>query len=129
MAAMTRVRRGAGAVAALLLAAAALWDLVGVAGVLPDGWPRLSHALAGAGIAAACVAIFIRTLQRRRGVPGGSGATAVQLLAVGLFLAARTLRGHAEIPPDPPIVGAQVAALGLLALSAWLRRRPTGVIG
>jgi MYXO-CTERM domain-containing protein len=120
---MTRVRRGVGIAAAVLLTAAAVWDLVGGAGILPAWWPRVSHALAGAGIAAACLAIFIRTMQRRRGVPGGSGATAVELLAVGLFLVARMLRGHAEIPPDPPIVGGQLVALGLLAWAAWRRRR------
>jgi hypothetical protein len=120
---MTRLRRGAGIAAAVLLVTAAAWDLVGGAGILPARWPRVSHGMAAAGIAAACVAIFLRTLQRRRGVPAGSGATALDLLGVGLFLAAWMLRGHAEIPPDPPIVGGQLAALGLLAWAAWLRRR------
>ena len=123
MAGVTRARRVAAIVGAVFLMAAAAWDLIGGAGNLPAWWPRVSHAMAAGGIAAACVAIFIRTLQRRRGVPAGSGATAVELLGVGVFLAAWMLRGHAEIPPDPPIVGGQLVAVGLLVWAAWLRRR------
>ncbi|MGH7466305.1 MAG: hypothetical protein ACREK1_14070, partial [Longimicrobiales bacterium] len=47
---------------------AALWDVLGVFGVLPPWWPPVSYVLAGAGIAAACIAVFVALLTAPRGV-------------------------------------------------------------
>jgi hypothetical protein len=49
--------------------------------------------------------------------------TLLDLVALGLLLGAWLLRGHPEIPPDPPLVAASLLAVGLLALGAWLRTR------
>lgn len=117
------VRRTASAGAVAFLGVAAVWDAAGAYGWLPLWWPPVSHALVAAGVAAASIAILVRTLQRRRGTPHDSRATAVELVAVGLFLGAWLLRGHAEIPPDPPLVAAQLVALLLFVGAGWRRWR------
>ena len=116
---------------------AVIWDLAGAAGVLPAWWPPVSWYLIGAGIAAACVAALMGILSGRRGRRQSADAASsaadaapargpgprigVQLLAIGVLLAAWLLRGHAEIPPDAPIVAAEVASAVLYALAS--RRR------
>lgn len=114
---------------------AAIWDLLGTAGVLPPWWPPVSWVLAGLGIAAACTAALLFLLATRRSMPAVSAAghrgrlrsgIGGQLLATGILLGAWVLRGDAEIPPDPPLVAAEVLAAALYALLA-LRRRPVTV--
>jgi hypothetical protein len=117
------VRRVATAGAAAFLTVAAIWDVAGAFGWLPRWWPPVSHALVAAGVAAASIAILVRTLQRRRGTAYDSRATGVELVAVGVFLGAWLLRGHADIPPDSPLVAAQLVALLLFVGAGWWRRR------
>jgi uncharacterized membrane protein len=116
---------------------AVLWDVLGAAGALPPWWPPVSHVLIGAGSAAACLAVLVVTLSTRRRPrpPDGAGddraaaasarrGSAGQLLAIGILLVGWVLRGHAEIPPDTPIVAAEVAAAALYAFTALRRARP-----
>src|SRR5690606_10267803 len=42
-----------------LMVAAALWDVAGALGALPDWWPPVSYVLAAAAIAAACTAALL----------------------------------------------------------------------
>ena len=128
-----------------LMLSAALWDLAGVLDALPDWWPPVSYVLAAAAIVAACVVALLDTLARRRAptdtpaadtgfspaTPPGSvdpratpARTAGQLSAAGVLLAAWILRGHAEIPPDPPLVAAELVAAALYIFI--VRRRRTG---
>ena len=110
---------------------AAVWDLLGTSGVLPPWWPPVSYVLAALGIAAACTGALLVMLATRRYVPAAEDGArpapprsgiGVQLLATGVLLAAWVLRGDAEIPPDPPLVAAEVLAAALYAFVAL--RRP-----
>lgn len=127
---------------------AALWDVLGAAGVLPPWWPPVSHVLIGAGAAAACLAVLFVTLTARRAPPAAAAddraatasarhgsdrdhaaasarrGSAGQLLAIGILLVGWVLRGHAEVPPDTPIVVAQVAAAALYAFFTLRRKQP-----
>ena len=109
-----------------MIHSAALWDILGVAGALPPWWPPVSYGLVGAGVAAACLSVLFVTLTARRhpqstavddraAAPGTRRGSAGQLLATGILLTGWILRGHAEIPPDVPIVAAQVAGAALYA--------------
>jgi uncharacterized membrane protein len=119
-----------------MIHSAVIWDLAGTVGLLPAWWPPVSWYLIGAGIATACVAALLGILSGRRGRhradagPASAEAAAarrpgprigMQLLAIGVLLAAWLLRGHAEIPPDAPIVAAEVASAALYAFAS--RRR------
>jgi hypothetical protein len=117
---------------------AAGWDVLGASGILPSWWPPVSYVLAGAAVASGCTAVLLAVLTARarprahatadpsaerplaaaRARPVGGG----QLLALGILLAAWLLRGAAEIPPDLPLVAAEVLAAALYALFA-LRHR------
>jgi hypothetical protein len=123
----TALVRG-GRVLALLafgvLACAVIVDTAGALGLLSGGWPRLSHGLTAAGLAAGLIAVLLRVLTDRRGVRGARRTTALELIALGLILGAWRLRGHAAIPPDRPLAGAALLGLLLLAFAAWLRVRP-----
>jgi uncharacterized membrane protein len=118
--------RGGSAIALLafaVLAAAALVDVTGTLGVLSGGWPRISHALTVAGLAAGLIAVLLRVLTGRRGARRARRATTLELIALGVLLGAWRLRGHPAIPPDPPLLGAALIALLLLAVAAAWRRR------
>lgn len=118
---------------------AATWDVLGTAGLLPAWWPPVSYVLAALAIAAACLAALLVMLTARtsgRAVghgPGGDGTPRVrarvgtggQLLAIGILLIAWMLRGHAEIPPDAPLVAAEVLAAALYAVFTLRRRMVT----
>jgi hypothetical protein len=145
---IVRADGAANAVALTFLVFAPVWDAAGYAGLLPPWWPPVSYVMIGFGIAVASLGVLSRTLQRRR-TSRQSGAheavrqasdarqasaargvayapargAALELLAIGLFLAAWLLRGDAEIPPDPPLVAAQLAAMVGVVLAA-LRRMP-----
>lgn len=116
-------RRAAAATPAALLGAASTWDVAGALGWLPGWWPPVSYAAVAAGIGLASLATLVRVLGRRRDAGFDSRTTAVELLSVGLFLGVWLLRGHAEIPPDPPLVAGQIAAFTLLIVAAWRRKR------
>jgi uncharacterized membrane protein len=118
--------RGAGAIALLafgMLGCAVIVDTAGTVGLLSGGWPRISHGLTAAGLAAGLIAVLLRVLTGRRGARRARRTTALELIALGLILGAWRLRGHPAIPPDPPLLGAAVIALLLLAAAAWWRRR------
>jgi hypothetical protein len=121
---------------------AALWDVLGALGALPAWWPPVSYVLAGAGIVAACLAVLFAILAARRGSrvmqdtlppadigPGGAAPagtrtpTGGQLLAIGILLGVWLLRGDAEIPPDLPLVAAEVLAAALYAVFTLRRRK------
>ncbi|CAN5696080.1 hypothetical protein BH23GEM9_BH23GEM9_21550 [soil metagenome] len=113
--------------AGVMLAVAVLSDVAGMFGVLPREWPPFSYALLGIGIGLGLVAVLMRLLLARRGEPRTARATFLDLVAFGTLLGTWLLRGHPEIPPDPPLVVAALVALLLLAGSAWLRRRARSV--
>lgn len=124
-----RVRSAAQGVALVFLVFAPLWDALGWAGALPPWWPPVSWVMIAVGIVAACLAVLLRTLQRRVLVRGGghyaggrqARGTLLELVAIGLLLAAWVLRGDAEIPPDPPLVVTQLIALAVYGFGARLR--------
>lgn len=127
------------AYALAMIASAAAWDVAGALGALPQWWPPVSYVCIAAGIAAACLAGLFGMFARPRlpprdpagstaahdsGVSGSARSTRPagriggQLLAAGLLLAAWLLRGDAEIPPDPPLVAAELAGAVLYAFAA-----------
>lgn len=108
---------------------AALWDVLGLLDALPPWWPPVSYVLAGAGVAAASLAVLFDILGTRR--PRGPGAAPPptgraraggQLAAAGILLTAWVLRGDAEIPPDAPLVAAEVVAAVIYAIVSVRRR-------
>ena len=110
---------------------AALWDVLGAFGALPQWWPPVSYVMAAAGVAAASLAVLFDILgtRRLRSDPGaapastGRARTGGQLAAAGILLAAWLLRGDAEIPPDVPLVAAEVLAAIVYAVVAVRWRR------
>jgi hypothetical protein len=139
---VVRADRAVNAAALTFLVFAPAWDAAGYAGLLPPWWPPVSYVMIGFGIAFGSIGVLSRTLQRRRASrQSGAGAVrterhtpeavgvayapargaALELLAIGLFLAAWLLRGDAEIPPDPPLITAQLIAMVGVVLPA-LRR-------
>lgn len=121
-----RLQRNSVAWSAALLYGAAGWDLLGWLRVLPPWWPQVSHAAIGIGIGVQCVALLIRMLRWRPGRTEPhhrARGTGLQLAALGLWLGAWLLRGHPEIPPDPPLVAAGLIAALLLARAVRLHTR------
>lgn len=111
----TRAGHRAWRVALGLTLVAVTWDLVALLAPLPTWWPVVSYAgLAGA-VAIGCIALLMQLFTRRRGEPKPRGS-GMQLSAIGLLLGAWLLRGHAEIPPDPPLIAAAVVAALIYAL-------------
>lgn len=97
-----------------MLHSAVVWDVLGTAGALPPWWPPVSYVLLAAGIAAACVSVLLIMLTRSR-TPVTRRQQAGQMLAMGILIVGWLLRGHAEIPPDMPIVAVEVVAAALFA--------------
>jgi uncharacterized membrane protein len=108
------------ALAALVLAVT--WDLAGMLLRTPAWWPVVSYAAAAIAVIAGCAALLLRMFARRSGEARPHGV-ARQLGAVGLVLGAWLLRGHPEIPPDPPLIAATLVAALLYALPLITRRR------
>ena len=116
-----------------MFVSAAVWDVSGALGVLPPWWPPVGYVLAAAGVVAACVAALLTMFTVRRATstaaapalsaPVRARGIGGQLLAAGVLLAAWLLRGHAEIPPDPPLVAAELAAAALYVI--FSRTRPS----
>lgn len=110
---------------------AALWDVLGLLDALPPWWPPVSYVMAGVGVAAASLAVLFDILgtRRQRSGPGAVPAptarrrTGGQLAAAGILLAAWILRGDAEIPPDVPLVAAEVLAAVVYAIVSVRWRR------
>jgi len=122
------LRRGAVAVAVTTLIAGTLADAA--AHVLgadppPSRIAAASYALLATGIAAGCLGVLLRLLAEPalRPLPGRRRTALLELAAIGVLLGSLVLRGHAEIPPDAPLIGAQVLALSGLAIAEWTRRR------
>ncbi|HEX2166014.1 MAG TPA: hypothetical protein VHG09_02140 [Longimicrobiales bacterium] len=128
-----------------MIHSAVLWDVLGTLRLLPPWWPPISYVLAGAGIAAACLSALFLMLGRRAAVPPVRGAVSTspdsdapardrpgragvgaQLLAIAILLGAWLLRGHAEIPPDMPLVAAEAVAAALYAVTALRTRNSRG---
>jgi hypothetical protein len=105
----------------LLIAAATAWDIAGTAASVPAWWHVASYITIAAGAVLACGVVLLRTFARPRPA-GETRRLAADLFAIGLLLLAWVLRGHHEVPPDAPLVGAQVLALGVLVLTTWRRR-------
>jgi hypothetical protein len=119
-----RPRRAAAAYAASLLVTGVAWDLAGSFRVLPAWWPTVSYVCIAAGAAAALGAILIHILTTPR-AHRTPQLTLLQLVAIGVVLAASVLRGDAEIPTDPPLIYAQlVGGLGYLVAHMRAERRP-----
>jgi peptidoglycan/LPS O-acetylase OafA/YrhL len=95
-------------VSAVLLVTAATLDLPAMLRYNVAS-PTITYGGIFAGIGLGCVALAIRLLARHRSEPRPRGAL-LQLVALGLALGAWLLRGHPEIPADPPLVVAQALA-------------------
>jgi hypothetical protein len=115
--------RAAACVTAAFLGVGVLWDLAGQLVPVSPWWPAVSYSLVGLGAALACVAVLLRTLRRRGRAPRETRRMAVELLAIGVVLLAWSLRGHAEVVPDAPLVAAQAVGVLLLAAVALARRQ------
>ena len=110
---------------------AVLWDVLGTFDALPPWWPPVSYVLAAVGVAAASLAALFEVLgtRRQRSDPAAAPAftpparTGGQLAAAGILLAAWLLRGDAEIPPDVPLVAAEVLAAIVYAVVSVRWRR------
>jgi hypothetical protein len=106
---------------AILLAAAAAWDIARLMGAAAA--PMVSHTLVAFAVAIGCTAVLVRALSR--------GPTrmrnAVELLILGIVLLSWWLRGDPGIPADPPLVVAELLGALVLAGSAlFVRRLPVG---
>jgi hypothetical protein len=115
--------RAAACASAAFLGVGVMWDLAGRIVPVSPWWPAVSYSLIGLGAALACVAVLLRMLLRRGRAPRETRRMAVELLAIGVVLLAWSLRGHAEVVPDSPLVVAQAVAAMLLAAVALARRR------
>jgi uncharacterized membrane protein len=93
----------------------------------PSPAAALSWLLLAVGIAIACCVLLARVLQRNRWQPAHVRTlrlgVVLELLAVGMLLGSLILRGQREIPPDPPLLMAQVLALLFVAAADQLRAR------
>lgn len=107
-----------GVVALASLTFAALWDVARAAGVR---WtPVVSYVLVATALAAGCIALLLRILDRS----SSRRRSLLQLVVLGVLLAAWMLRAHPEIPADPPIVAVQLLAALLLAAAMLHRGSP-----
>jgi hypothetical protein len=101
--------------ASAVLAFAALLDLVGR--ILGQGWFWIAGGwvLPVGVIAAAAAGLVCLTGRPRRGT---------LLLLTAAFLAglARWLRGSAAVPPDPPLIAAEILAVLFALLGYWRTR-------
>jgi hypothetical protein len=116
------VRIAGGAAAAALLGAI-FCDVAGTAGALPAGWPVVSYTLVAVAVAAATAATLMRVLTTRTGENSRPLLTLAELTATGVLLGSWLLRGHPEIPPDQPLVAAQVIVVIVFAGVALRRWR------
>jgi hypothetical protein len=116
-------RIGAAGAVHAYLGGGVLWDALGAAGMLPVWWPPVGYVLIALGVAGACMIVLFRVLGTPRGTPRRARLTALELAGTGLLLACLTLRGHAEIPPDAPLVIGQVAGWAGWVGARALRRR------
>lgn len=115
--------RGLATMGVALVCAAAIADVIGALAALPGAWPVFSHTSAAAGAALTCVHLLLAILSRR----ASRRVIIAGLAGTGILLLAWVLRGHPEIPPDPPLVAAEAAsALLLLSQIAFLRGAPDG---
>lgn len=109
------------ALPAALLGAALAGDLTGLAFQRPALWIAAAHlALAGVvlGVAGAAARLALRLAPRAAAEPFGSGRRGFALAAaLALFALARWVRGHPAVPPDPPVIGAEMIGVALLALA------------
>jgi hypothetical protein len=118
--------RAAACATAAFLGVGVLWDLAGKLVPVPPWWPAVSYSLIGLGTGLACVAVLLRTLLRRGRAPREARRMTVELLAIGVVLLAWSLRGHAEVVPDAPLVAAQAVGALLLGAVALARRHARG---
>ena len=102
-------------------AAAAVIDLVAASALLPPSTSVLSYFILAAVTVAGSIITLLRMLRApRRERPRGIALT---LAATGLILLAWLLRAHPEIPPDPPLIAAELMAALLLGGALWRQRR------
>jgi hypothetical protein len=113
--------RAAACATAAFLGVGVVWDLAGQLVPVSPWWPAVSYSLIGLGTALACVSVLLRMLRRGR-APRETRRMAVELLAIGVVLLAWSLRGHAEVVPDSPLVAAQAVGALLLGAVALTRR-------
>jgi hypothetical protein len=123
--------------AAAPLAVATVLDLTAMAAgadVPPARIAAISWACLALGIGAGTIMTLLRVMHRADWQGDAARrlrrSTLTVLVGLGLAIGVLMLRGHPEIPPDPPLLGAQVIALALLLLS-WPRRPvvPAGPAG
>ncbi|HSJ25477.1 MAG TPA: hypothetical protein VK929_12440 [Longimicrobiales bacterium] len=118
-----------GVSAAFAFAGGTLLDVIIIVsgrGVPPSSWALASYAVLAVGIVLGCAGVFVHVLQRRRDAPDSRRnrwISALALAGIGLILSALMLRGHYHIPPDPPLIGAQILATLGYAGALRLRQR------
>lgn len=126
---------------ALLLGCAAVWDVMALLGPAPSRWSPVSYVLVGVGVAVGCLGVLLHLLgagrpgrsrpaeppgpARPAGVRLETGGAGLRLFALGLALGAWLLRGHPEVPADPPLVVAE--ALAAVLLVGTLLAGPYGI--
>jgi nitrite reductase/ring-hydroxylating ferredoxin subunit/uncharacterized membrane protein len=100
-----------------------------LAGVLLDrqGWWTTGGHLAAVGILAALLAAVPGAIDYFATVPPQSSGrrratkhALANLSAVALFALAWVLRGDPEVPPEPPLLFAEVLGFGLLMIGGWM---------
>ena len=115
---------------AVLLAAGTGADAVGSAAGQPILWVAAAYLLTAgilAGLAAGGMLLFRRLDPAVRSNPPSHRTTwplVGYALGIALFALARWVRGEAEIPPDPPILAAEVvASVAVIAAARSLGRQ------
>jgi uncharacterized membrane protein len=112
---------------AALVTAAVAADVAGIAAGAVVGWVIGAHLLTASLVVAVPAALpgllRHRTLPRSRGRRRSAVHGILVFAPLFLLALARWLRGHPEVPPDPPILAAELVAAVLVAGGVVAGRR------
>jgi hypothetical protein len=118
------------------VAASAILDLFALAtgaNVPPSPLAAISWVCLAVGIGVGSLLTLGRVMRRRDWQGAGAGrqrrATVLALLGLGICLGVLMLRGHPEIPPDPPLLAAQIVAIAVMVFAWPVWRRTSTAAG